>query len=455
MYQKGINDDAFYIGFSSFLSTEDRLTITKPIHYNNSNDLYITNISETLKKSENHIKKLNDFMNASFKKSVDVYGNIQDGFYVQSYKIGSKDIIDKTISSNSRESNNILQNLENLNEQGDGIRSAFAILSSLIVNNHSIFFIDEPEAFLHPPQARLLGNEIVNLSEGKQCFISTHNIDLIRGIIETKSKRIKIIKINREENINKFHLLDNDSIFSISNDKNLKYSNILNGLFYRKIVLCEDESDCKLYSTVLESLDSDLYQNTLFCAVGGKDQFKIVLPLLKKLNIDYSIIADIDLINDKDKLKQLVNSISLGDYDKIKKAHSIFLDSYNDHIDDLIKTQDKIKQDVLECFNEEKYMSESQIRKIRDVLKNISRFKILKSGGESSLPAGECSINYFKVKEFLNERNIYILPCGEIERFCLEIDAHGDSFVNELFIKYSDINDAHYDNIRLFLKTIF
>lgn len=98
------------------------------------------------------------------------------------------------------------------------------------------------------------------------------------------------------ENDNKFNLVDNASASEISNDKNLKYTNILNGLFYDQLVLCENESDCKFYSAILESVDLLVYQNTLFCAVGGKDQFKKVVPLLRNLNIQYSVIADIDLI---------------------------------------------------------------------------------------------------------------------------------------------------------------
>ena len=122
-------------------------------------------------------------------------------------------------------------------------------------------------------------------------------------------KRAKIIKSDRMENDNKFNLVDNASASEISNDKNLKYTNILNGLFYDQLVLCENESDCKFYSAILESVDLLVYQNTLFCAVGGKDQFKKVVPLLRNLNIQYSVIADIDLINNKDNVEQLVNSI--------------------------------------------------------------------------------------------------------------------------------------------------
>ena len=56
--------------------------------------------------------------------------------------------------------------------------------------------------------------------------------------------------------------------------------------------------------------------------MGGKDQFKKVIPLLEGLKIDYAIVADLDLINDKDKLKQLLNSIDGNCYNQIADRHA-------------------------------------------------------------------------------------------------------------------------------------
>lgn len=142
------------------------------------------------------------------------------------------------------------------------------------MNEHSLFLIDEPETFLHPPQARALGKSIVELSQSKQCFISTHSIDFIRGVLEEDASRVKIIKIDRVANDNESNLVDNDSIVEIANDKNLKYTNILDGLFYSQLVLCENESDCKFYSAILEHLELHIYQNTLFVLLEGKTNLR-------------------------------------------------------------------------------------------------------------------------------------------------------------------------------------
>lgn len=451
-FTDNVDEKQFYKALFSFLSTESRLNITRPITFNTTVDNRSLTIMKGLESDSKSINTLNKVLQMGFGKSVEVYEEYRDGTLVKKYKIGKSTNIITAINSNRRDNLNLLKDMEDLHSQGDGIRSAVAILSSLIVNNHSLFLIDEPETFLHPPQARLLGKNIVALSKQKQCFISTHSIDFIKGVLEADSSRVKIIKIDRLENENKFNLVDNDSVAEIANDKNLRYTNILDGLFYDRLVLCENESDCKFYSAILENLNLALYQNTLFCAVGGKDQFKKVVPLLKKLNIQYFIIADIDLINNKDNLKQLVNSIEPNCYDQIDACHKKFIEEFEKGMNSQVKTQQVIKTEINQLFTADKYMPDAIAKGIKDILKNISSFKLLKSGGKNILPQGECVDLFNQLKEFLNEHKVFILECGEIERFVPEVGGHGNAWVEKTFARYDDLNDDVYNEVKGFIE---
>ena len=448
-------DKHFYKVLFSFLSTESRLNMTAPISYSFINDKLRFNVMRKLERDKKNITTLNDIVFSCFGKKIDISeGTWQNAVY-KLYKFGTKDEIDKSVSADTREARCLLESLENLNDQGDGIRSAVAILASLITTTHSLYLIDEPETFLHPPQARNLGRNIVDLSQNKQCFISTHNIDLLRGMLEKDYARIKIIKINRTDDVNEFHVLDNDSIKVVSDDKNLKYSNILNGLFYNTVVLCENESDCKFYSALLEKIDGDCYQNTLFCAVGGKDQFKIIIPLLNKLKINFLVIADLDLINNRDKLKDLINSIEDNKYNQISSIHNDFLNLFESGTDNQVKKQSAIKEEILSFITDAPYMSAETASKIRQALKNISHLKLLKNCGKSCLPAGECVQKYNQIINFLNESNIFVVECGEIERFITEIDGHGSLWVEEVFKKYPTFDEPEYSNAKEFIKKVF
>ena len=263
----------------------------------NFQDSQAIRVLNKLRTDQETITKLNSFLNNSFKKAIEIDDRNIDPQSQISYIIDDFEKIEKMVNCKRRDFYNQKDEYEALNDQGDGIRSTVAILASLIVNSNQLYLIDEPETFLHPPQARQLGRDIGQLSRGKQSFIATHNIDFIRGVLESDSQRVKIIKIDRIGNDNEFYCLNNESVEAIAKDKNLKYSNLLNGLFYERVILCEDESDCKFYSAILETINTEVYQSTLFCAVGGKGQFKRIITLLKELHINWYIIADIDLIN--------------------------------------------------------------------------------------------------------------------------------------------------------------
>lgn len=453
------NKNLFYNVLFTFLSTENRLNLTKPIVFNNIIDNSSFNIIKKLAENSKKINDLNKFLYSGFKKETEIYYGLNEVTSQMNYKIGNKEEVEFIINSSKREGNEKLRKLGDLHEQGDGIRSAVAILSSLVVNNHHLYLIDEPETFLHPPQARLLGQNIVELSKDKQCIISTHNIDLIRGVLETDSSRVKIIKIDRDEYMNYFNVLQNNNLVKIANDRNLKYSNILNGLFYDKVILCENESDCKFYSSVLESMNNtDIYQNTLFCAVGGKDQFKLIIPILNSLCIKYSIIADIDLINDKRKLEQLLNSIHPKNYEKISEAHEIFLNEFEKQTNSQVKTQNVIKQEIDQIFidvRDDMFMSLETSKKIKSTLKNINSLNLLKDGGKSIIPSGDCMRRYTEIKQKLEENNIYILDCGEIEKFVPIISGHGNSWVESVLKEYENMDNQIFDNVKIFIKTVF
>ena len=451
--------ESFYKMFFSFLSTEERLNMTAPIYLANIQQNKVSfNIMRKLEKDENAIKRLNKVLNSCFGKGVDITETEYQNSLYKVYKFGEEDEINEIIKSNTRNAISKLETLEDLSEQGDGIRSAVAILSSLIAEEHSIYFMDEPETFLHPPQARVLGNNIVELSEGKQCFISTHNIDLIKGILEKKSNRVKIVKIDRNGDKNKIDQLRSESIEKISDDKNLKYSNILDGLFYKQVVLCENESDCKFYAAVLENVCQTTYQNTLFCGVGGKSQFKMVGPLLKDAKINYIVIADLDLIDDKERLKGLVDSIEENKYDEIKNDHSDFLTLFESEKEITKRKQLEIKKEILEIFDASKsdeYMSEANAKKIKSLLKNVNSLSLLKEEGSKSVPEGDCKNKYKKILKTLESLNVYLVECGEIENFVPQIKGHGPKWVEEVFKKYPNMEEQEYNDVKDFIRKVF
>ena len=159
--------------------------------------------------------------------------------------------------------------------QGDGMVGFTGVLLSLLIENYSVYLIDEPESFLHPPQARILGTEIPELLDNRQAFISTHSEHLLKGLLEAAPERIKVVRISREGNKNSFSIINTDDISKIWKDTLLRQSNVLQGLFYDAVVICESDSDCQFYSAILTYNKEQMSKrdNTFFVYGSTKSRY--------------------------------------------------------------------------------------------------------------------------------------------------------------------------------------
>ena len=55
-----------------------------------------------------------------------------------------------------------------ISTEGDGLKAAAGLFLNILAIPKSIYLIDEPDVYLHPPQAYATAREMVNISNGKQ-----------------------------------------------------------------------------------------------------------------------------------------------------------------------------------------------------------------------------------------------------------------------------------------------
>ena len=122
-----------------------------------------------------------------------------------------------------------------LSEQGDGMRSfASVILRLLAPTTPSVLLLDEPEAFLHPPQARLLGEIIAqNKPAEAQLFVATHSPDVLQGLIAIAPENLHVLRMQRDGNVNRVLELDKTLVKEVSRDPLMMQSSVMSGGFPR------------------------------------------------------------------------------------------------------------------------------------------------------------------------------------------------------------------------------
>ncbi|MEO7212910.1 AAA family ATPase [Mucilaginibacter sp.] len=332
-----------------------------------------------------------------------------------------------------------LATLGMLHEQGDGMKSFAGVFLGLFIEDNSINLIDEPEAFLHPPQASLLGQMIAkNLENDKQIFIATHSEHFLKGLLDHAGDRLVIVRIQRDGTSNKINVLNNTEIQSIWSDSLLRHSNILDGLFHNKVVLCESDSDNRFFSAIAASIvekENLSAKDILFVQSGGKHRFPVVIKALNKLEVPLIIIGDFDLYNNEEPLKTIYEEMG-GEWNDIKTDVKIVKQSVDQKRPELETTDLKQSIDNLFAGVTERIMPEAIIKKIEKELKKSSPWGQAKSSGRAYLSSGDPTTSFEKAQKFLKLKGIHILDVGEIEAFDKTIGGvHGPKWVNEVLAK--------------------
>ena len=350
----------------------------------------------------------------------------------------------------------VLETYKQVQNQGDGIKSFTGILLYLMLDHFCTFLIDEPESFLHPPQARIMGQIIGHtLSNQQQCFISTHSEEIIKGLLEACPQRIKIIRITRNNDINFFSVLNNEKFKDVWNDPLLKYSNIMSSLFHKSVVLCESDSDCKMYSIIENHLKqlSEKYSETLFIHCGGKHRMAKIASALQSLKIDIKLISDIDVLNDESVFKGIVESFGI-DWTKIQSNYNKIVANLHSPNEKVNRDQAKLRIDQIINSSKAQDLSNQELKKIRNVIKTTSKWDSIKSAGVNAIPPGDATSAFKQLDLILQENGIYIVPVGELECFIKTIGGHGPEWTNRVLEIYPSIDDPVYEQIKAFIAKI-
>lgn len=350
----------------------------------------------------------------------------------------------------------VLDSYKQVQNQGDGIKSFTGILLYLMLKQYPIFLIDEPESFLHPPQAYIMGRIIgESLNNNQQAFISTHSENIIKGLMDICPERLKIIRVTREKDENSFSILESDNLKQIWEDSLLKYSNIMTSLFHKEVVLCESDSDCKMYSIVDDYLNKEKgsYSESLFIHCNGKDRMPKISNALKALGVSVKLIPDLDVLKDETVFRGIVEAFGI-EWESVKRDYKVVVSNLQSNKSQIDRKKFKSSvEDILKGATDTN-LSAKEIEEIKSLLRTETKWERLKRDGTSALPAGDATCAFDNLNKTLKKSGIFIVTVGELECFVKRVGGHGPGWVNRVLEEYPDLNNEVYEDIKKFMKQV-
>ncbi|GAA4712977.1 hypothetical protein GCM10023349_35170 [Nocardioides conyzicola] len=295
---------------------------------------------------------------------------------------------------------------------------------TLAAGGIDLVFMDEPETFLHPPQARLLGELVAEMSRATdtQVIVATHSDDFVQGVI-TGSKEdvdVSIVRITRPSDTeNKLAQVAPEAIKSIYKDSLLRFSNLLDGIFYKGVVICEAESDCTYYSASLanvEDTDGLGASDLLFTHVGGKDRMARAYSALNAAAVPTAVIADVDLLADKNKFEELFETMG-GDFGVVSASYNVLDASVRTLKVEPIRNDVRSKVAEILDRSQNPIIDRRDLTEMLDLLKAESGWKQIKRKGAGAIDTGDPTAAFASVIAACRAVGLFILPVGELERF--------------------------------------
>lgn len=348
--------------------------------------------------------------------------------------------------------------LPQLQSQGDGMRSFTGILLHSETGRESVLLVDEPEAFLHPPQATLLGSMLAGQHQGRrQLFVGTHSGDVVRGFLNAAGDRTRILRLSRSGVQNPVAELDRASVSQLWADPLLRHSNILDGLFHELVIICEADADARFYSAVASALEDSAppgrrRRDTMFVHCGGKDRIPVVAKALSAVNVPVAVVADFDSLGEENPLSRIVDACG-GDWDDVRhdwRRIKSAVDATGPAFD-----ANALRQAIGQVTAS--IVDSGSIRTARSSIKRLLQrafpWGTAKEKGASYLPPGPPTDAWTALDSSLAAIGVFIVPVGELEGFLPSITSHGPRWVNEA-LKRDLLNDAELAPARAFVGRV-
>ena len=346
-----------------------------------------------------------------------------------------------------------------LDAQGDGMRSfASVILHLLAPITPNILLLDEPEAFLHPPQARLLGEIIAaERSNRAQLFVATHSPDVLHGLIGVAPDYLRVLRIQRNGDVNRVKELDKEIVKEISLDPLMRYSSVLSGVFHERVIICEADADCMLYSAILDVPDvhEGRYPDVLFVHATGKHRVATLAKALYSLDVPVDTVLDMDVLNDMRVLQGIVEALG-GCWNSIEPSAQAVKTAVEEQKPPLSveEVKDNLKA-ILDKNPDDQESLAGLKREVNTQFRSASPWENIKSAGQRALPPGEATRHFGKLQSLCKSIGLWIVPVGEMEGFCKSIGGHGPGWVQEVIEEYDLATAPELEDARNFVQEIW
>jgi hypothetical protein len=306
---------------------------------------------------------------------------------------------------------------EELEEQGDGYKSFAGVVLSILTFPNRLLLLDEPEAFLHPTQARVLGRWLATSVQNRsaQVVIATHSADFLWGVLSANTGAT-VVRLNRSVlEGTRYKVIPSATTAGLVESPLLSSQPVLDALFHKGVVVCEGDPDRSVYQTVAhKTLTAAGAEEVLFIHTNGKDAAKGPVQLLREAGAPVCAIVDFDVLNSQQPLDGIVAALTgAGLPNDLEKMRQEIAANVEETSLVLLTLVASAKEWLAREHTDLRTARKSLVHAAR---KGLSKWDKVKTNGVDYFE-GETRVLVEDLLNRLSTLGVFVVPCGELENW--------------------------------------
>jgi hypothetical protein len=238
-------------------------------------------------------------------------------------------------------------------------------------------------------------------------------------------------------------------------DPLLRYSNVLDGLFHERVVVCEADADCRFYEAVAVAVAEKEGQpppDALFVHCGGKGRMANLVTALRAVGVPVVVVADFDILSEEEPLRRLFEALG-GEWSEIASEWAEIKSAIASKKPELGSADVDTEIRVIMREVTDKYFPLEARNKIQKILRRTTPWAVAKNQGKTYVPSGQATQACDRLLQTCRTHRLFIVEVGELEGFVRSVGGHGPAWANAVLETKNLADDSDLEAAREFVKS--
>ena len=199
--------------------------------------------------------------------------------------------------------------LASLEQAADGMRCLAAVLLSVLACPNRVWLLDQPDLYLQPAQARVLGRWLADqgMSGGGQFFIVPRSTALVEGLFQA-SAETQLCVLTRRNNTTTVRPIPRETGQSLARFPLVAAQDGLGLLQQRRVILVTDDEQRILFETVARRILGRF--DVGFLQTHGSSNLHLLAKLFRSAGMPTSVVTEFDLFQEEAVFVEFVTALT-------------------------------------------------------------------------------------------------------------------------------------------------